>query len=476
MSLVILINPNQMKPAVAPLALDYLGSALQRAGHEVEVVDLCWSANPLAEIRHRLEGERVAAVGFTIRNTDDTYFASQDYFLPKYRAMIEAVKSSTPAPLVLGGAGFSVMPEAVLNACGADLGIWGEGETAFVNLVEKLARDESIYDVPGLVYRQGGVFRRNRPAFMDLPNVPIPERNLVANPRYLSEGGQGNIETKRGCNKGCTYCADPVSKGRTIRLRTPVSVAGEIEHLLSQGVDCLHFCDSEFNIPDFHARAVCEEICRRRLGERVRWYAYASPVPFDDNLAGLMRRAGCAGINFGADSGCDRILQRLGREFSARDLVSTAETCRRHGLVFMYDLLLGGPGETRETLRETIDLMRRISPDCVGAAVGLRVYPGTPFSRWLLQQGPVATNRNIQGVIENNDSFVAPIYFVSVELGEHPLANVAGLIGDDDRFFVGSREEEGQNYNYNDNSLLVSAIKGGHRGAYWDILRNIRDI
>ncbi|MBI2864719.1 MAG: cobalamin B12-binding domain-containing protein [Chloroflexi bacterium] len=471
---VILINPNQMKPAVAPVGLDYLGDALQRAGFDAEVLDLCWSEDPLADIRRRLEGERAAAVGFTIRNTDDCYFASQDYFLSRYKLMLETVKASSQAPVVLGGAGFSVMPEAVLDYCEADLGIWGEGEAAFVELVTKLAQGESIYAVPGLVYHRDGNIQRNRPAFMPLHAVEAPARSLIDNSRYLSEGGQGSIETKRGCSKGCVYCADPVSKGRSIRLRSPASVADEIENLLARGVDCLHFCDSEFNVPDFHARAVCEEMARRGLGAKVRWYTYASPVPFDDDLAGLMRLAGCVGINFGADSGCDRLLRRLGRDFVAADLVRTADICRRHGLVFMCDLLLGGPGETRDTLGETIDLMRRIAPDCVGAAVGLRVYPNTAFARWLRGQGPIAANPNLQGAVADNESFVAPIYFVNAELGENPLSYVAGLIGGDQRFFVGSREEAGQNYNYNDNSLLVNAIRSGRRGAYWDILRRLR--
>ena len=153
--------------------------------------------------------------------------------------------------------------------------------------------------------------------------------------------------------------------------------------MLAQGIDHFHTCDSEFNLPAEHAREVCRAIIDAGLADRIRWYAYCAPKPFDDELAALFQRAGCAGINFGVDSGCDEMLRRLGRHFRTEDLASTAQSCRRHGIPFMFDLLLGGPGETRETLRQTIEFMRRIEPDCVGLAIGMRVYEGTPMAKWV---------------------------------------------------------------------------------------------
>ncbi len=134
------------------------------------------------------------------------------------------------------------------------------------------------------------------------------------------------------------------SKGRKLRCRAPQSVVSEMEALLAQGVDCLHLCDAEFNLPASHAEDVCREIMRRGLGEKIGWYAYASPVPFSSEMAALYRKAGCRGINFGVDSADDDILRALGRDYGADDLRRTAEACHEQGLVFMYDLLLGGPG------------------------------------------------------------------------------------------------------------------------------------
>ena len=103
---------------------------------------------------------------------------------------------------------------------------------------------------------------------------------MVRQSRYFAHGGQAGFESKRGCPAACLYCADPVAKGRRLRLRPPTAVADEIAALLAQGIDHLHTCDCEFNLPPEHAIAVCEELIRRGLGRQLRWYAYCAPAPF----------------------------------------------------------------------------------------------------------------------------------------------------------------------------------------------------
>jgi radical SAM superfamily enzyme YgiQ (UPF0313 family) len=296
---------------------------------------------------------------------------------------------------------------------------------------------------------------------------------LVDNRRYFVEGGMGGVESRRGCPKGCIYCADPVGKGKKLRLRSPQSVADEIESLLGMGIDHFHFCDSEFNIPENHALNICLELVRRGLGDKVRWYAYASPAPFSQELAALCRKAGCAGIDFGVDSGCDTMLLRLGRDFSVADLSRAAEVCHQEGIVFMYDLLLGGPDETRESMRETIETMKKLSPDRVGTSLGVRIFPQTKMAELVQRQGPLQVNPNLRGTIERNDNFFKPIFYLSASLGPDAVEYLSRLIGGDEHFFFVSPSGAERNYNYNDNSVLVNAIKAGYRGAFWDILRRI---
>jgi radical SAM superfamily enzyme YgiQ (UPF0313 family) len=247
-------------------------------------------------------------------------------------------------------------------------------------------------------------------------------------------------------------------------------VADEIEVLLHQGVDHLHLCDSEFNLPYEHAVGVCEEIIRRGFGQRLVWYAYLSPVPFTEKLASLMLRAGCKGIDFGVDHGDDGMLKTLGRPFTAHDLRKTAAICHKLEIPFMYDLLLGGPGEDRKSVTTAISLMKEIGPSRVGISAGARVYPGTRLAEIALADFHKG-NANLRGAI--NSDFFAPIFYVSNALGDEMYPFIASLVQKDERFFFGGGEDAATNYNYNANDVLMAAIKNGYRGAFWDILRRL---
>jgi radical SAM superfamily enzyme YgiQ (UPF0313 family) len=468
---ILLLNSNLMKPPVAPIALDYLASALAEHGYSVDVLDLCFSTDPFVDVKKYFLSHDPFLVAITLRNTDDTSFATRDFFLPLVKEMVDAVHMYSPASIVIGGSGFSVAPQAVLEFCGLDMGIWGEGEVALPLLAERIASGAEYRDVPGIVYRTEDGFRRTAPDYLYLVTQPAPKRNAIDNRRYFAEGGMGGVETKRGCPKRCIYCADPLCRGNKVRMRSPESVVDEMEALLALGIDHIHICDSEFNYPYEHARDVCHEIIARELGTRVRWYAYCSPTPFDEDLARLFVQSGCAGVDFGVDSASDRMLQTLGRDFTAEDVARTAMICRLRGMVFMYDLLLGGPGETRDSLRETIETMKRLEPSRVGASLGVRIYPNTSLAKLVLSQGPIASNPSVHG--ERDESFLAPAFYLSPELGSDVATYLERLIGGDERFLFMSGSAADSNYNYNDNSLLVKAIKDGYRGAFWDILRRL---
>ncbi|UCC59330.1 MAG: radical SAM protein [Dehalococcoidia bacterium] len=471
---VLLVNPNRMKPPVAPIALDYLAHALRESRFNVDVLDLCFADDVQSEIDRYFASNEVIAIAVTLRNADDTFFVTQDFCIDKYRDLIDLIKAQSSAPIILGGSGFSIMPVDILNYYDVNLGIWGEGEHSLSLLLNIIATDDNLDDVPGLIYRINGELHITPADYLDLGRMSTPARDAVDNHRYFIEGAMGNIETKRGCPKDCIYCVDPVGKGSKLRLRSPKSVADEIESLLEMDIDHLHLCDSEFNIPEQHARDICKEIITRQLGDKLRWYTYATPAGFSRELASLMLKAGCVGINFGVDSGCDQILRSLGRDFTVEDLTKTADICREEGIILMYDLLIGGPGETRQTLKETIETMKRISPDRVGANLGVRIFPQTRLAQAVRGAGPLDTNPNLQGNITDNYSFFTPIYYISSDLGPDPNHYMADLIGEDQRFFFFSDTGGAdKNYTYNDNTVLVNAINQGYRGAFWDILRRI---
>ncbi len=475
MARVTLVNPNRMKPAVSPIALDYLGDALDSAGHEVDILDMCFSCDWRADIAGHFRRTSPSLVGISIRNTDDCYFASRDDFMPGHREVVREVRRLTDARIVLGGAGLSTAPGAALEFVEADFAVAGEGEIALPALASALEGRKPLESIPGLIWKDGGAIRANAMSCR-CPDGRLPRsRRWIDNARYFREGGQAGIETKRGCSGQCIYCADPAGKGSTARLQPPERVADEVQEMLRQGIDCFHLCDSEFNMPLSHALAVCRELAARGLGERIRWYTYASPAPFTDELAGAMKRAGCAGIDIGADSGDDGMLRSLGRAHTSEDLLRTADICRRHGIVFMYDLLLGGPGETRESVARTIEVMKKAEADRVGVSLGVRIYDGTALAEMVRREGFSTANPALHGQTEGNDGMLAPVFYLSPALGEDAAGFVQSLVGDDTRFLIPASADAQADYNYNENDLLVQAIRDGYRGAYWDILRRVSE-
>jgi len=475
-----LINTNRMNPPIGPIGLDYLADAARQAGIETEVLDLCLPAEPAAALRQYFQQRQPRLVGVTFRNVDDCYWASSRWFAGELATWVTSLRSLTDAPVVLGGVGYSMFPHALLQLTGADYGIHGDGEQAILRLHQELTGRERWHEVPGLLWRQDGRVVSNAPAWPhQLPQAS--PRDAVDNRAYFRRGGQGGFETKRGCPRQCLYCADPVAKGTEARLRTPPAIAGEVQALLRQGIDVLHTCDAEFNLPAEHALAVCQEFIRRRLGSRLRWYAYCAVVPFDDELAQALAAAGCVGINFTSDSASPAMLRHYRQPHQPADLTRAVRLCRQHGMAVMLDLLLGGPGETPDTLRQTIAFVRRLAPDCVGASLGVRVYPGTPLADDLAAAGPADRNPNVRRSYEGPLDLLRPTFYVSAALGPRPAQLIRELIAGDPRFFAPTDPTDARNgasagseHNYNENERLIQAVAAGRRGAYWDILRSLR--
>lgn len=474
-----LINANQMLPPIAPIGLDYVAGTARAAGLEVEVLDLGVAEDPAASLAAYFRAKNPELVGISFRNVDDCFWPGRSWFLPELISLVDSIRRQSEAPIVLGGVGFSIFAQPILERARADFGVRGDGELAMAALARELRAGRRFDRVPGLLWRENGGLRCNPPAWPPRYSISTA-RDAIDNATYFRRGGQVGIETRRGCDRACLYCADPLAKGNLSRLRPPAEIADEAESLLAQGVDVLHLCDSEFNIPPKHAHEVCEEFIRRGLGERIRWYAYLAVVPFDAGLARRMRRAGCAGINFTGDSASTAMLRVYRQPHCAEDLAQAVRLCRKEGIAVMIDLLFGGPGETPESVAESVRHVQQIDPDCAGAALGIRLYPGTAIIQTLAAQGDLEANPAIHRCYDGPIDLVRPNFYVSPALGKRPARVVRELIAGDPRFFEPAddspeiAEPVGANYNYNENRPLVDAIAAGARGAYWDILRKMR--
>ena len=169
------------------------------------------------------------------------------------------------------------------------------------------------------------------------------------------------------------------------------------------------------------------------------------------------------------------MLRRLGREHTPADILDMARRCRENEIRSMTDLLLGAPGEDAETLTAGIELIKRAAPDAAGVSLGVRVAPGTPLAARLpaLEADP-DSRRHVHRPREA--PHLAPCYYLNLEIGGGVEEYVRNLIDGDKRFlFAGSEETEASNYNYDGHDLLAQAIRDGARGAYWDILRKMKE-
>lgn len=471
-----LINTNRMMPPIGPIGLEYVAEAAQDQGLDVEILDLCLDDDPDAALTAHFSDHTATLIGLSFRNVDDCFWPSAQWFVPGLTHLVERLRTLSDAPIVAGGVGFSTFARRVVEASGVDFGVHGDGEQAIVALYRQLHNGRAFETVDGLLWRRDGQIVRNRPAWPASLSLPT-RRRAVDNVAYFARGGQCGIETKRGCDRQCLYCADPLAKGTRSRLRVPGEVADEVESLLAQEIDVLHTCDAEFNIPRHHAMAVCEEFIRRGLGDKVQWYAYLAVTPFDAELAGAMKRAGCAGINFTGDSASETMLRTYRQPHRAADLAEAVYLCRDNGIKVMIDLLLGGPGETPETAATTIEFVKKIGPDCAGAAVGIRIYPGTGVIEKIEREGLPESNPAIRRKYTGPCDFFQPTFYIAPGLGPEPARLVKDLIAGDERFFEPTEERPDAtttDHNYNDNTELLDAIAQGARGAYWDILHRLR--
>jgi radical SAM superfamily enzyme YgiQ (UPF0313 family) len=471
---VLLVNANLIKPPVTPIGLDYIGSALDKNGFEVELLDLNFSNNIKEDLKRKLTESSFLALGVTIRNTDDCYYLSQDSFLPEIKEIVEAIKEYSDVPIIIGGGGFAVMPLEITEYLDADLGIAGDGEFILPGLLknigERITDSDAVRDIKRITNEaaSGRVikFQSN-----SLEDYPLSDRDLVDNERYFREGGMGSIETKRGCSGKCIYCADPLIKGSKIRTRPLKKVIEELKNLINKNINYIHFCDSELNIPSDYASRLLDQIVEDGLGEKIRWYSYMSPINFNENFAKLLKRSGCAGINFGVDSAHSTILKNLGRDHNLDDLKNISEICAKYKIRFMFDLLLGGPGENRETIKYTIDSVKKLNPTCVGLSYGIRVYPGTALSNMIKKN--ISMEKDLYGNEDGSKNFLEPVFYISDKIGKDLVGYTNSLVVGDKRFFIGASDESDRNYNYNENLRLQKAINRGHRGAYWDILQRL---
>ncbi|HIJ94762.1 MAG TPA: radical SAM protein [Desulfuromonadales bacterium] len=395
---VLLISANRERSPypVFPIGLAYLAGPLAAAGHQLAVVDLCFEADPERAVTAELETFAPDLVVISLRNIDNVTW-------PASRSYLEGVKGIVTichrqARTVVGGSGFSLMPQEVLAYLQADFGIVGEGELLLPQLLEKIENGLDPQGLPGLLVRGCSVFQPPQP----LAQIGTPDRTLFNVARYQREGGMANVQTKRGCPFCCIYCTYPLLEGRAMRLRPVTEIITELRTLVDeQAISYVYFVDDIFNYPT----AFAEELCRAMISApfTVAWTAFINPAFITAELLDLMLAAGCDAVEFGTESGSPQMLKNLGKSFTVEDVRTASLLCRQRGVDFAHYMLFGGPGETQETVAESFALMDELQPTAVITMTGIRIYPGTSIYQTALAEGGVTAATNL----------LQPVFYIS---------------------------------------------------------------
>ncbi|NOZ21329.1 MAG: radical SAM protein [Planctomycetes bacterium] len=378
-----------------PIGMLVVAERIDRARHEVKVLDLMFGKDPVAEVRSTLRTFRPDLVGISVRNIDNQSARNTAAYFPELRQIVEAIRAETDVKVVLGGTAFSTLPRETLDYTGADLGMVGEAQAQFADLVDRVADGRDYADLPGLVHRKNGKIVINDWAFPDLGDFSDPPLDDVDFARYMASGSAATVVKKLGCPFRCSYCDGRHRMGTKTRLRSPQKIVDDLIMLQERhGIRDVFIIDPHFNVPLHHAKAFCREVLRRNV--RTRWQCTLRPGgQIDGELLHLMKRSGCQFAIVSPDSCSEKMLKGYNKLFTKQELRETCLRLQSARLPYVLFVLFGGPGETRETVEETMAFVRTVKPKFVSFTVGIRIVPETALAEQAIREGIIASQSDL---------------------------------------------------------------------------------
>lgn len=386
---ILLINSNRKEDLLAapPLGICYVATAAESAGHEVSVLDLCFAPrNFNRTLEQAIKEFHPEIIGISVRNIDNVNMLHSINYLTEIVQIVQQIRRCSDAPVVLGGPGASLMPARILKLLKADYIVVSDGEASFVSLLEALEKGDSPAGIPGVGTMDKSKFIFTKPQLPNFDSIKTPDLGKWIDLRpYLKVGSSYNIQTKRGCRQHCIYCTYNQSiEGNTLRLRSPVDVVDEIQDALFRyGPKSFEFVDSVFNDPLDHSGAILEEIARRPW--KAEFTAMGmNPRNLDGTYLRLMWRAGFRAFMITPESASPTMIRNYRKGFAPDEVFHAAEAINKTEFAAWWFFMIGGPGETNKTLKESLDfalkyLQKNGRPVTHVAHffTGVRVYPGT---------------------------------------------------------------------------------------------------
>jgi radical SAM superfamily enzyme YgiQ (UPF0313 family) len=314
------------------------------------------------------------------------------FLLDQAREAVAWCRQSTNAPVVLGGAGFGILPGPILEYLGAEMGVQGEGESVFPELLKRIQEGGKSDELPG-VFLRGNPAPARRIFSKGLDPFPLPDPSLMLPSLSGAKDAPVPIQSRRGCPLMCSYCSTPTIEGKLVRWRSPESVVAWMSRWAAEGFRNFYFVDNTFNLPPSYVTHLCARIIAAKLN--VSWRCILFPGGLDEKLVGMLARAGCREASLGFESGADAMLRRMRKQFALADVRHAFDLLRRHHIRTMGFLLLGGPGETRESVEESLAFAESLELDALKVSVGIRIYPHTEVAQVALQEGLISSEENL---------------------------------------------------------------------------------
>jgi len=416
---------NKVLNSYPPLGLGYLAAVLEREGHTVTIHDFGLDPDLSAESAvRRIAADAPDMVGLTAMTNN--YHSA--------RSLIAEIRSQLVCPIVLGGPHATLFPEQVLAESGVDYVVFGEGEETLCELIGTLSDGGTTRDlasIAGLCFRDGPDVKVNRarPLIRDLDSLPFPARHLYDLSRYSLRAPNGDamvtVLSSRGCPYNCSYCFKGIA-GRTYRQRSPEQLLDELSQLVTEyGYHNVYFVDDLFTFDAEWVTAVANGMLDRDLD--LRWQCLSRVDRVTLQELQLMQRAGCRELHYGIESGNPEVLAQIGKHITMEQVRDAVRWTRQAGILAKGYFMLGLPGDTEETMRQTIQFAGELDLD--QAMFSLTTpFPGTRLWEEAAQKydGLEFEQDFAQAYyyIANQDSLITPFLNVS-QVSDDRLAEIA---------------------------------------------------
>ncbi len=423
---------------VPPLGEAYLAAYLISQGHDVKILDLTLSNDVKRDISNAIEKFNPHLIGISIRNVDSTTYPGNLFFYLPVKRIIQYIKqiAEPEIPVVLGGAGFSIFSEEILRDLKHDIGVVGEGEYVFAEILKRLKVHNDLKKIQmGICFidKKGHYYQRPPWRIENLDKLPFPTRELIENEAYLIDPLKktgptwGNIQTKRGCPMNCIYCSYKYIEGSTVRYRSPKKIAEELDIMVNNyEIQNVFIVDSVFNLDYNHLKETCQEIIKHKVD--INWGANYVPNKMFIDLIPLMKKSGASHFATGIESFSEEMLRNMKKSRSPDEAILTSQKCFELDIEQLIHIIVGGPGETLDTVRASFNQLETIKSyrgnlwqgdGDVIVFIGMRIYPHTPLQLIAEQEG----------VIQKNENLLKPKFYISPKIKEVDLFQVVREYG-----------------------------------------------